>query len=343
MMIKYELPDFSKWDSYYINCVKKDLALDYDLKDNTVQYTYGITISPNLKKLDKEYQILSKALEEENGDFLNRYFASFKFCEMRVEYDGNYDWLDDLKSEIQLYYSGEKWGIVNDFFISTYKDAQKGYITYGDLHYFPYIPPYPDIYSDTLNFFNALSFENTTSLIKLHIICKKLKEIEKLSYSFKSLPENYNKLFVHENLVAIHPDISKNIDRIISKANKFQKEYQIEHKDYFNMAKECDEISKEAIIFRYKNVFEAYFGKILTHYTYMLEQEKLIGRCDYCDDYFHYVRGKKYCCFADEGKDCGKSARNRRFYSKHKEKILPKARKTTQELRAFYREKGVKK
>ena len=76
-----------------------------------------------------------------------------------------------------------------------------------------------------------------------------------------------------------------------------------------------------------------------------LTTQKQIGKCQLCGDFFEHlrVREKKFCSLKSEGKNCGKSARNKRYYEKHKDEILPKARKSTKELRAFYKKMGVKK
>jgi len=74
-----------------------------------------------------------------------------------------------------------------------------------------------------------------------------------------------------------------------------------------------------------------------------LLKNELISQCQHCGDFFKHIREKKYCSFKSEGKNCGKSARNKRYYEKHKDEILPKARKSTKELKAFYKKMGVKK
>ncbi|MHA1919158.1 MAG: hypothetical protein ACTSWX_05375 [Promethearchaeota archaeon] len=72
-------------------------------------------------------------------------------------------------------------------------------------------------------------------------------------------------------------------------------------------------------------------------------KDKLLARCHFCNDYIKYKKGKKYCSLSIEGKDCGKKARNKRYYEKRGKKRLEKYRRSTRELREFYREKGIKK
>ena len=68
-----------------------------------------------------------------------------------------------------------------------------------------------------------------------------------------------------------------------------------------------------------------------------------VTQCQFCGRYIDYVKNKRFCSLASEKRDCGKRARNKRHYAKHRDKILPKAIRTNKELRAFYKEKGVKK
>jgi len=49
-----------------------------------------------------------------------------------------------------------------------------------------------------------------------------------------------------------------------------------------------------------------------------IEMRKKISECNYCGNIIKYVKGKKYCSYKSEGRDCGKSARNKRAYSKKK-------------------------
>jgi len=74
-----------------------------------------------------------------------------------------------------------------------------------------------------------------------------------------------------------------------------------------------------------------------------LKIDKIISQCQFCGDFFKYKKGKKYCSLKSEGKACGEKARRKRFYKKHRDNILPKARKVTSELRKWYKEKGIKK
>jgi hypothetical protein len=86
-----------------------------------------------------------------------------------------------------------------------------------------------------------------------------------------------------------------------------------------------------------------FLNKIYRSYSDELVRQKLFIKCAYCGQLAEYLKGKKYCSLSSDGRDCGKSARNRRYYATTGQKRLPKYRKTTKELRAFYKEKGVKK
>jgi hypothetical protein len=74
-----------------------------------------------------------------------------------------------------------------------------------------------------------------------------------------------------------------------------------------------------------------------------LKDAQKITQCSFCGNIFPFHKSRKYCALQTEGKDCGKPARNQRFYAKHRKEILPKARKTTLELRALYKAKGITK
>ncbi|MBA7580075.1 hypothetical protein ES708_21961 [subsurface metagenome] len=91
------------------------------------------------------------------------------------------------------------------------------------------------------------------------------------------------------------------------------------------------------------NIFKNFCFKFYDNLIESLLLKNEINRCQFCGDYFKYLKGKKYCSLKSEGKDCGKRARNKRFYKDHKETILPNARKVTRELRQWYKEKGIKK
>lgn len=76
------------------------------------------------------------------------------------------------------------------------------------------------------------------------------------------------------------------------------------------------------------------------------KNQKMIKECERCGDFFSIdskKKTKKYCSLQFEGKNCAKQAESKRHYEKHKEEIKPKAREYMKELRAFYKEYGVKK
>ncbi len=74
----------------------------------------------------------------------------------------------------------------------------------------------------------------------------------------------------------------------------------------------------------------------------LIEDNRLI-KCGFCKDFMMFKKGKKYCSFSTENKDCGKKARNKRYYEKTGKKNLDVYRERTQELRKFYKERGIKK
>lgn len=50
----------------------------------------------------------------------------------------------------------------------------------------------------------------------------------------------------------------------------------------------------------------------------ILTSKKYISICHHCGNLMSYKKGKKFCSYRFEGKDCGKSARNKRAYLKRK-------------------------
>lgn len=92
-----------------------------------------------------------------------------------------------------------------------------------------------------------------------------------------------------------------------------------------------------------ENALELFLIKMLESFGDELIEKRLLSKCSLCGNYFKFLKGKKYCSLRNDGRDCGKKVRNKRHYKKHRKKILRKARQTTRELRAFYKEKGVKK
>ena len=92
-----------------------------------------------------------------------------------------------------------------------------------------------------------------------------------------------------------------------------------------------------------QNEFDNFFYSFFNDLLLDIVQKKKLLVCPECGDIIQYKHGKKYCSIKTEGKDCGKKARNKKYYKKHSKEIRPKARKTTKELREFYTEKGIKK
>ena len=91
------------------------------------------------------------------------------------------------------------------------------------------------------------------------------------------------------------------------------------------------------------NALELFLIKMFESFADALVSNNLLTKCIFCGEYFQFRKGKKYCSSLSENKDCGKSVRNKRYYSVKGKERLPKYRETTEELRAFYKELGIKK
>ncbi|MCX6832164.1 MAG: hypothetical protein NT028_08545 [candidate division Zixibacteria bacterium] len=74
-----------------------------------------------------------------------------------------------------------------------------------------------------------------------------------------------------------------------------------------------------------------------------LQRENLVLRCQFCRLFMPYRERKKYCSLRTEGRDCGKRARNQKYYERKGADRRAQNRQSTRDLRAFYKEKGVKK
>ena len=66
-------------------------------------------------------------------------------------------------------------------------------------------------------------------------------------------------------------------------------------------------------------------------------------QCAYCGRLIDYRIKKRYCSPISEKRDCAKKARNKRYYEKIGSKNLDAYRIKSQELRAFRKEKNIKK
>ncbi|MFH1363319.1 MAG: hypothetical protein ABIH45_03810 [Candidatus Omnitrophota bacterium] len=76
-----------------------------------------------------------------------------------------------------------------------------------------------------------------------------------------------------------------------------------------------------------------FLNKIYSSFAEELEAQKIFTKCACCGDYFLYKKGKKFCSFLDEKKNCGKSARNKRYYEQHSERIKNKSKACIEKAR----------
>ncbi|GEM_PF-4981331 len=70
---------------------------------------------------------------------------------------------------------------------------------------------------------------------------------------------------------------------------------------------------------------------------------KSLMKCDFCERFISYQKGKRYCSLKTEKRDCAKKARNKRYYAQKGCQQLDSYRKRTKDLRIFYREKQITK
>jgi len=65
--------------------------------------------------------------------------------------------------------------------------------------------------------------------------------------------------------------------------------------------------------------------------------ENTVKECEVCGRIFRFKQGKKYCSSLREGRDCGKRARNKRYYKTHREQLRDYYRKEMRVTRETYR------
>lgn len=71
--------------------------------------------------------------------------------------------------------------------------------------------------------------------------------------------------------------------------------------------------------------------------TFELAQNTVIKVCEFCGEAFRTRGNKKYCSQKSEGRDCGKRARNKRFYKKHQSDLREYYRREMQLTRDLYK------
>ena len=91
------------------------------------------------------------------------------------------------------------------------------------------------------------------------------------------------------------------------------------------------------------SALERFLISFYESFSNKLRKDNLLIKCAFCNECIKYKKGKKYCSISIEGKDCGKKARNKRYYERRGKERLKIYRESTRELREFYREKGIKK
>ena len=141
--------------------------------------------------------------------------------------------------------------------------------------------------------------------------------------------------------------------------NKYSKDYEYYLKDHWSKTinnKFTSEDAYKSRLFDTKSLLNTFFSNIKSEsalekflitiynsFSSKLVSNKILFKCKHCGDYIDFVKGKKYCSMKAEGKDCGKKARNKKYYRQHRKEILPKARNYTRKYRKLLKIKGIKK
>jgi len=145
-----------------------------------------------------------------------------------------------------------------------------------------------DIISEPLNNMNNKDYETRLQWIISHRDPEDCKDFGMLSDRWaKQLPKDQKDCFAWR------------IEDARDYLNSFFKKYSLE-----NM----------------KNALELFLIEAFAGFANDLVKNDLLSQCSFCGEYFHFQKGKKYCSLTNEGKDCGKKARFRRYYLKSKQK-----------------------
>ncbi|MBA7700145.1 hypothetical protein ES703_108854 [subsurface metagenome] len=94
----------------------------------------------------------------------------------------------------------------------------------------------------------------------------------------------------------------------------------------YNLNKTCslNELNRirEKISIYEANPLVSLVKELFYSLTKTLIMNRKILECKHCSNLIQYKKGKKYCSYKSEGKDCGKPARNKRAYLKRKKRYL---------------------
>lgn len=85
-----------------------------------------------------------------------------------------------------------------------------------------------------------------------------------------------------------------------------------------------------------KNALEEFIFSILDSFLTELTQNKQVIRCLLCYQIIRYRKGKKYCSPLADGRDCGKKARSKKYYERHKGRLKEYYRQEMKETRKEY-------
>jgi len=96
--------------------------------------------------------------------------------------------------------------------------------------------------------------------------------------------------------------------------------YQMEKTIRYDECKKLNEFAKE--LPKERDITSDFLQSIFSSLVEDLLRNKVTSRCQLCNAFILYRKGKKYCSYIGEGKNCGKSARNKRQYERRKLKKL---------------------
>ncbi|MFH2035895.1 MAG: hypothetical protein ABIJ45_05775, partial [Candidatus Zixiibacteriota bacterium] len=66
------------------------------------------------------------------------------------------------------------------------------------------------------------------------------------------------------------------------------------------------------------DAFEEFLRGIFIYYILFLIELRIVKQCEFCGCVYEYNDRKKFCSLITDGRDCGKKARNKKYYENHK-------------------------
>ena len=357
-----KLMEIFNWDYYHIDFVKllKDDG-DNNL-DSYFDFSFFIYIKPDKtpknKYLKETIEFIQQVKKEETFSFneLPDFFKSFYFDEINIEKFGKlHDGLDrcffnTLKNnhpkalplvtdiEIGMNSSGRRYreDTKTKRFLKNYfglNDERFKYFLESLNIFNELMPSHALSRQEYITFFNGLEeYKNNLFVISkpdylYEYDATKIVDGKQIYWKEKDEKHRFvvpfNRIKIKENL---------NIEQVLEIRNSLwgliypAKERNIRKYDFYGFT---------------EHPFHYYFSELLSEYDYELQSRKIADKCWCCGDMFKYKKGKRYCSYSSEGKDCGKKYRNYKDYFRHHNKRKISSKRYMSEYRTLLKKHGI--